>query len=115
MSVEELAAAGEVPGVASEGDDDVAMPDQADATSASAKSVKIVALVEHLARTRADDPGRKCVVFSHFTSFLDRIGTELAAQIAEHTSRQTESVRADDGCEVVHSLNDPRAIELPRT
>jgi SWI/SNF-related matrix-associated actin-dependent regulator of chromatin subfamily A3 len=79
VSVEELAAAGEVPGVASEGDDDVAMPDQADATSASAKSVKIVALVEHLARTRADDPGRKCVVFSHFTSFLDRIGTELAA------------------------------------
>ena len=55
------------------------MPVRADATPASANSVKIVALVEHLTRTRVEDPSRKCVVFSHFTSFLDLIAAELAA------------------------------------
>ena len=54
-----------------------------DDASLSPNSVKIAALIEHLERLRHEDPSRKSVVFSHFTSFLDRIGTALETNLTE--------------------------------
>jgi len=69
-----------------EKDESVVMTSDDDAflsSSLSPNSVKIAALIEHLERLRHEDPSRKSVVFSHFTSFLDRIGTALETKGTE--------------------------------